>query len=130
MPKLYPKMFIFAPLTTIYVLNNGTLCGQTVVSLSAMLMVDAGKDLFSFGLYAVSPAIAQSFEAHREVRFRPRRLPPPPRETWWYHYIYVPLTSSQAVGRERSHTLLNLVSKGNVCWHFVFSQELFTDKVE
>ena len=62
-------MFIFAPLTTIFVLNNGTLCGQSVVSLSAMIMADAGKDLFLFGLYAVSPPIAPSFEARREVRF-------------------------------------------------------------
>jgi len=69
MPKLYLKMFTFAPLTTIFVLNNGTLCGQTVVCLSAMLMVDAGKELFSFGLYAVSPEIAPSFEPRREVRF-------------------------------------------------------------
>jgi hypothetical protein len=40
-------MFIFAPVTTIFVLNNKTLCGQTVVSLSAMLMIDATKDLQS-----------------------------------------------------------------------------------
>jgi hypothetical protein len=51
------------------VLNNGTLCEQTVVSLSAMRMVDAGKDFFSFGLYAVSPEIAPSFGARRKVRF-------------------------------------------------------------
>jgi len=69
MPKFYLKMSIFAPITTIFVLNNGTLCGQTVVSLSAMLMVDAGKNLFSFGLCVVSSAIASSFEALRAVRF-------------------------------------------------------------
>jgi hypothetical protein len=82
MPKFYLKMFIFAPLTTIFVLDNGTNCGQTVVSLSAMLIVDAGKDLSLFGLDAVNPAIVPSFEARREVRFLSRQVrPPPPCET-------------------------------------------------
>jgi len=69
MPKFYLQMSIFAPVTTIFVLNNGALCGETVVSLSAMLMVDAGKDLSSFGLCAVSSAVAPLFEALREARF-------------------------------------------------------------
>jgi hypothetical protein len=69
MPKFYFKMYIFAAVTTIFVSNNGALCGQTIVSLSAMLMVDSGKDLSSFGLCAVSSAVAPSFEALREARF-------------------------------------------------------------
>jgi hypothetical protein len=62
-------MFIFATVTTILVFNNGTLCGQIVVSMSAMLIVDASNDVLSYGLYAVSPAMAPLFEALREVRF-------------------------------------------------------------
>jgi hypothetical protein len=61
-------MFIFAPVTTIFVLNNGTLYGQTVVSLSAILIVDAGNYVRSYELYAVRPAIAPLFEALHKVR--------------------------------------------------------------
>jgi hypothetical protein len=60
---------------------NGTLCGQTVVSLSAILIVDAGNNVRSYGLYAVSPAIAPLFEVFHEVRFLCRQVRPfPPCE--------------------------------------------------
>jgi len=78
MPKYYLKMTIFAPVTTIFVLNHGALCGQTVVSLSAMLMVDAGKDLSSFGLCAVGSALAPSFKALRLARFSFQQVRPRP----------------------------------------------------
>jgi hypothetical protein len=65
MPKFYLKMFIFAPVTTIFVINNGTYCGQTVVCLSAMLMVDAGPFLVRALCSEPSNRI---IEARREAR--------------------------------------------------------------